>query len=86
MADDGRQYHEVRVVVDKHGRGEVFIDGRALKGVRAFSASGGVNRVTQINLSLIAVDVDIEAEANVVVDATHIGSGTHSEYASLKPS
>ena len=59
----------VKIVMADHGRGEVFIDGVKLDGVRAVSMSAEVDCANSVTLTMIPAEVEIEG----VFDITTIG-------------
>lgn len=61
---------EVKIVMHAHGRGEVFVDGQKMSGVRAVRFSSEVDQTNRVTLELIAERVEIGG----VADVTHIGS------------
>ena len=62
---------QVRVVMTAHGRGEVFVDGQKIKGVKSLSFSAAVDSPNLLNLTIGAEQVEIDGVA--CVDLSNIG-------------
>lgn len=56
---------KVRIVMFKHGRGEVFIDGERVENVRAVKMSAGVDELNQVEITLTANELEFEGEVEV---------------------
>lgn len=70
----------VKIAMSGHGRGEVFIDGNKILGVRAISFSSEVGGVNTVKLDLLSEVCEIDnLETSQIVDVTKIGS-TAREY------
>jgi hypothetical protein len=55
----------IKVVMEKHNRGSVFVDGVALRGVRSVRASVGVGEVSRVEVEFIAHEVEIDFDPEV---------------------
>ncbi len=62
--------NNVRIVMHDQGRGEVFIDGNKVGGVKDVEFSTGVNKQNLVKLTFNSESVAIDG----VVDISHIGS------------
>lgn len=60
---------KVRIVMSNHGRGEVFIDGNKVEGVRAVSFAAAVDQINVLEIKLGPAEVEIDG----VADITTIG-------------
>lgn len=69
---------KVRIEMSSHGRGKVLIDDVEVKGVRKISFMAGVDETNIVTLELLAADVKIEGEADVIkqVDITDLTSAS----------
>lgn len=56
---------DVKIVMTEHGRGDVFVDGRKVDGVRAVEFSGAVDRRNEVRLTLLTKTVSIEGPAEL---------------------
>lgn len=59
---------EVRVVMTGHGRGEVFVNGEKLDGVRSVNLSAGINQENLVTLEIVATTVDISGNFYVATE------------------
>ncbi len=50
----------VSIKMTKHGRGEVFLNGEKVPGVKAVTMSAGVDEVNEVRLTIMPSSIDIE--------------------------
>lgn len=62
----------VRVQMTGHGRGEVFIDGQKVPGVKAVEVMAAVDQLNEVRLTLMPHTIEVEG----VFDVSTIDSGT----------
>lgn len=56
---------KVRIVLTKHGRGEVYLDDAKLPGVRALYVSAEVDATNRVTLEFVPDQIEIEGEFDV---------------------
>lgn len=67
--------HHVKIVLTEPTRGEVFIDGEKVNGVTGFVVSGGINKVPEVALTMLARAVEVEVpDATVVRETTDLSN------------
>lgn len=55
----------VKIVMEGHGRGKVFIDGEPLSGVRSIKLSAEVDTANVVTLELMPKKIEVEGEFDV---------------------
>lgn len=60
---------KVRIEMQAHGRGTVFIDGQQVKNVRAIAFEAAVGCANILRLEVYAEEVEIVGEAEVTLEA-----------------
>lgn len=55
----------VKIVMEGHGRGKVFIDGSPIPHVRGFYFSAAVNEANALTLELLPDKIEVEGEFDV---------------------
>ena len=61
---------QVKIVMEAHGRGKVFVDGQQIKGIKQVSFKGAVDSANEVTLTFNSENVEVDG----VVDVTEIGS------------
>lgn len=69
----------VRIVMDQHGRGDVFIDGQKLNRCRSFSLSAEVGELNLLQLVLVPEKIEVEGVFDVSV-LNHNGSRVYEKF------
>lgn len=55
----------LKIVMTTHGRGEVFVDGHKVSGVKSFRVTAGVDEANTIDLCIHPETIEIEGEFDV---------------------
>lgn len=56
----------MRITLPQHGFGTVEVDGVEIKSIRSISFYAAVSQINELHLTLIANEIEVEAEADVI--------------------
>lgn len=65
-------YKNVKIVMKKWGEGEIYIDGKKIKGATRFNLSGGVEEMTELILSVLVRSVDVDVSQVNILELSEI--------------
>lgn len=67
----------IRAVITSHGRGEIFLNGEKVAGVRKIEISCGVDEINEVRLTLNvdAIEVDGEFDVTSIDDVCRVVKG-----------
>lgn len=66
--------HDVRIVMQENGQGEVFLDGMPVKAVHDFTLRGCAGELCMLTMTLIVGKAEIDANGADVLDITGLSS------------